>query len=253
MLARSTPVATGLRGLGLRVLAAQGDELILRILPRDRRHIGALGRAQLHVIGAQIGVDDEVGHQVGAGRLHQDVDLLRRARAALRVADDPADRVASGDRAGADELLAGLKRDVGDLTDGGVDLIERAAGVGIDLHGVDEAVADRLHARGGVGLIDAGRRIGRLRGSAGWLRRASSDRAAAADAAARPPARAPADRPSARRARRRHRRSRAASASWRSRRAPLLQSRRTANVEVREAGFPALRKDGFIAQAPVTS
>ena len=84
MLARSTPVAMGLAGLRLRVLAAQRDELILRILPGDRRHIGALGRAQLHVIGAQIGVDDQIGHQFGAGRLDQDVDLAGRARAAQR-------------------------------------------------------------------------------------------------------------------------------------------------------------------------
>ena len=63
-------------------------------------------------------------------------------------------------------LLAGLQGDIGDLTNGGIHLIERAAGVRIDLHGVDEAVAHRLNARGGVGFIDAGRRIGRLWGSA---------------------------------------------------------------------------------------
>ena len=129
------------------------------------------------MVGAQIGVDDEIRHQVGAGRLHQDVDLQSRARTALRVADDPADRVAGGDRPGADELLAGLQGDIGDLPDGRIDLIERAAGVRVDLHGVYEAVAHRLHARGGVGLVDAGRRIvigdlGRsLRGGAAGERR----------------------------------------------------------------------------------
>ena len=55
--------------------------------------------------------------------------------------------------------------------DGGIDLIERPAGVGIDLHGVDEAVADRLNAGGGVRLIDAGGRIGRLGRTAGLLHR----------------------------------------------------------------------------------
>ena len=43
-----------------------------------------------------------------------------------------------------------------------IDLIERAAGEGIDLHGVDEAVAHGLHARGGIGQVDAGGRIGGL-------------------------------------------------------------------------------------------
>ena len=89
------------------------------------------------------------------------------------VADNPAHGVAGGDRAGADELLARLERDVGDLADRGVDLIERAACVGIDLHGVDEAVADRLHARGGVGLVDAHRGVGRLRCAGGMVRPAA--------------------------------------------------------------------------------
>ena len=92
--------------------------------------------------------------------------MQSRARTALRVADDPADRVASGHRPGTDELLAGLQGDIGDLTNGGIDLIERSASVRIDLHRIDEAVADWLHARSRIGLIDAGRRIGRLWGSA---------------------------------------------------------------------------------------
>jgi hypothetical protein len=53
--------------------------------------------------------------KIRPGRLDQDVDLLGRARAALGVADDPAHGVAGGDRAGADELLAFLQGDVGDL------------------------------------------------------------------------------------------------------------------------------------------
>jgi hypothetical protein len=38
------------------------------------------------------------------------------AGAAFGVADDPAHGVAGGDGAGADELLAGLEGDVGDLS-----------------------------------------------------------------------------------------------------------------------------------------
>jgi hypothetical protein len=90
------------------------------------------------------------------------MDLLG-AGAALGVADDPAHRVAGGDGTGADELLARLQRDVGDLPRRGIDLIERAFDEGIDLHRIDEAVAHRLHPRGGIGLVDARRSDRRLR------------------------------------------------------------------------------------------
>ena len=85
------------------------------------------------------------------------------ARPALGIADDPAHGVAGGDRAGADELLAGLERDVGDLAGRGIDLIERAVREGIDLDGVDVAGARRLHARRAVRLLDAHARIGGFR------------------------------------------------------------------------------------------
>ena len=94
-----------------------------------------------------------------------------RAGAALGVADDPAHRVAGGHRPRADELFAGLERNVGDLPDGGIDLIERALRPRIDLHGVDEAVANRLHPRGGIGLVDPRGRIGRLGRPATFLYR----------------------------------------------------------------------------------
>ena len=67
--------------------------------------------------------------------------------AALGVADDPAHGVAGGDGAGADELLAGFERDVGDLARRGIDLIERAVGEGIDLDGVDVAGAASAASR----------------------------------------------------------------------------------------------------------
>ena len=100
----------------------------------------------------------------------EDVDLLGRARAALGVADDPAHGVAGGDRPRADELLAFLQGDVGDLAGRCIGLIERARRIGIDLDGVDEPVADRLDASGRIGLVDArrwdrrhpGRRLARI-------------------------------------------------------------------------------------------
>ena len=55
-------------------------------------------------------------------------------RSTQRIADDPADSIAGGDRAGANKLLAALERDVGDLTDRRIDLIERALRERINLH-----------------------------------------------------------------------------------------------------------------------
>jgi len=153
----------GTRRLSLRVLPPKRDELILLRLPGDERHVGALRRTQLHVISAQVRVDDEVRHQLRPSRLDQNMHLRRRARTALRVADDPAHRVACRDRFRADELLAGLKRNVGDLTHGRIDLVERALRVGIDLDRIDEAVAHGLDPRRRVGLVDASGGIGGLR------------------------------------------------------------------------------------------
>ena len=81
------------------------------------------------------------------------------AGSALGVADDPAHRVACCDGPGADELLAGLERDVGDLARRGIDLIERAVGEGIDLDGVEVAGPRRLNARRAIRLIDSRMRI----------------------------------------------------------------------------------------------
>jgi hypothetical protein len=78
---------------------------------------------QLEMVGAAVGVDDEVGREVGLRRLQQDVDAGRGPDRARGLADDPAHRVAGRDRAGARELLAGFKRDVGDLPGGGIDLV----------------------------------------------------------------------------------------------------------------------------------
>src|SRR5438132_1173829 len=70
------------------------------------------------------------------------------ALAAAGVTDHPAHRVTGRDR---NELLTCLQRNVGDLVDGGVELIERTLGVGIDLDGIDVAVLDGLDSGRGVG------------------------------------------------------------------------------------------------------
>ena len=61
---------------------------------------------------------------------------LRLARAARRVADHPAHRIARRDRA---KRFAGLQGDVGDPARRGIDMIDRPVGEGIDLDGIDEA------------------------------------------------------------------------------------------------------------------
>jgi hypothetical protein len=86
------------RRIGGFVLAAQRDQLVLWILPGHRGHIGLLGRAQLHQIGAPIGVDHEIGREIRPRRLGQDMNALGRPGAALGVADHPAHGVAGGDR-----------------------------------------------------------------------------------------------------------------------------------------------------------
>ena len=86
-------------------------------------------------------------------------------RPAFGIADDPAHGIAGGDRAGADELFAFLQGDVGHLPRRGIDLIERPWRKRIDLNGIDVAIAGRLHAGSGVGLLDA---LARIAGF--WLR-----------------------------------------------------------------------------------
>ena len=100
------------------------------------------------MVGAAIRGDDEVGVEVGGDRLDEDVDDSVLALAAGGVADDPAHGIAGRD---GDELFAGLQADVGDLIDGGIELIERAARVGIDLDGIDVAILAGLDAGGRAG------------------------------------------------------------------------------------------------------
>lgn len=131
------------------------------------------------MVGPPIGVDDQIGGQPGPGRLDQNVDALGGPCAAYGVADNPADRIACGDRAGTDELFSVLKRDVGNLTRGCVKLVECTLAPGILLDGIEEPVAHRLHSRGRVRPADAklwiaglgrGRRFDRLQLPGKWQR-----------------------------------------------------------------------------------
>jgi hypothetical protein len=101
------------------------------------------------MVGAPVRGDDEVGLEVGADGLDQDVDLRLLALAARGVADHPAHGVAGRHR---DQLLAGLEGNVGDLAGGGVELVEGAPGVGIDLDGIDVTVLHRLDLGERMGL-----------------------------------------------------------------------------------------------------
>src|SRR5204862_452770 len=95
-----------------------------------------------------------------------------RARAAGRIADDPAHGIARRNRPGPDELLAFLKRDVRHLAGRGIDLIERTVRPRILLDRIEEAVAHRLHAGSRVSRADTVARIGgfrRTRAFADWL------------------------------------------------------------------------------------
>ena len=133
--------------IGLGTLLLERQQLGGRVRPRYRRHVGRGGGAHLQVIGAPVGGDDQVGLQVGADRLHQDVDDGVLALAAGGVADHPSHGVAGGD---GNEFLSRFERDVGDLIDGSIELVERPFGVGVDLDGIDVAVFHRLETRSGV-------------------------------------------------------------------------------------------------------
>jgi hypothetical protein len=106
------------------------------------------------MIGAAVGVDDEIGDDVRPGRFDKDVNLLGVGRPALGVADDPPHRVAGCNGTGADQLLALLEGDVGHLSGRGIDLVEGSLGERKHLHGIDVAAPARLNPGGGVCEID---------------------------------------------------------------------------------------------------
>jgi len=66
----------GSRSIRARILPAQRDQLILRILPGDRCHLGLFRGTQFQQIGAPVGVDHEIGDELGPGWLDEDVDAL---------------------------------------------------------------------------------------------------------------------------------------------------------------------------------
>ena len=56
------------------VLAPKRDQVVFGVLPGYGGHIGLRRRAQFEVIGAPVGVDDEIGHEIGPGRFHEHMD-----------------------------------------------------------------------------------------------------------------------------------------------------------------------------------
>src|SRR3546814_5341503 len=86
------------------------------------------------------------------------------------MAEDPAHGAARRDWSRDDQLLARLKRDVGDLAGRSIDLIECAFGPDEPLHGVDEAVAARLDSRGLIRRSHPGHGSRGLAGRAGAAR-----------------------------------------------------------------------------------
>src|SRR5262249_42593303 len=150
-------------GLGDRIVPAQRNQLVLWILPGHRGHVGLLGGTQLEMIGTPVRVDDEISNEIGTGRFDLDVDAFRLPGPTFGVADDPARRVAGGHRSRSNKLLAFLQGDIRNLSRGGIDLVQSAGRIRINLHGVDVAVAGRLYAGRLIGLGHAVGRVLRFR------------------------------------------------------------------------------------------
>src|SRR3546814_11242677 len=100
------------------------------------------------MIGAPVGIDDQIRGNVRPGGLREDMYARRRTSPAHRVADDPAHGVTGRDRHGAYKLLAFLKRDVGHLTGSGIDMIARSIGPSLWLERVHIDVSSRHQAGG---------------------------------------------------------------------------------------------------------
>ena len=111
------------------------------------------------MVGPAIRVEDQVGFDIGPGRLDEDMDAGRAARAADGIADDPAGRVAGGDRTVADQPLAVVECDLGDPSGARIDPVERARAVVIDLNRIEVSLPQGFDPRGGIGRGDpCGRR-----------------------------------------------------------------------------------------------
>src|SRR3546814_20733770 len=100
------------------------------------------------MLGAPVGIEDQIRGNVRPGGLREDMYARRRPSPAHRVADDPAHGVNGRDRPGAYKLFAFLKRDVGHLTGRGLDLLEPAIG---------PRILQTVERRGGEGWVSTGR------------------------------------------------------------------------------------------------
>ncbi len=126
---------------------------------------------QFEMIGAPVGIDDEIGRYVGPGRFDEDMNALVYTTATHRIANDPAHGVPGRYRPRSHQLLAFLQHDVGDLPWRGINLIKRAIGIGVLLDRVQIAAAIRLHPCSGIGATDALARVTRRSNSrpgTGW-------------------------------------------------------------------------------------
>src|SRR3546814_299587 len=111
---------------------------------RSRRRL-----AQLDVICPTARVDDQIRDDVGPGWFHEDMNASRRALAAQRVTNNPPYRIARGDGTRADQLLAFLQGDIGNLARRCIDLEQCALGPGITPVDADRTVALERHEHAG--------------------------------------------------------------------------------------------------------
>ena len=156
---RATNTSAGWRPSSRQIIGAVIGILALIFIAQNSKS-GTIHFLLFEMIGAPIGIDDEVGANVGPRRLDEDVNAARCSGTAHRVADDPADRIARCDRPRSDEFLAFLQHDVGNLPRCGVNLEQGSIGIGILLDGIEIAGALRFHARCGVGPTNTGARVG---------------------------------------------------------------------------------------------
>ena len=85
-------------------------------------------------------------------RMPDDIGLTRTwARAVLPEPDNPTDGITCRDR---DEFLARLQRDIADLPGAGIEPVERALRIGIDLDRVDITIDRGLDQGAGATLLD---------------------------------------------------------------------------------------------------
>src|SRR4029077_4392810 len=137
--------------LGLGILSPQRHELVLRITPGDRGHIGLPGRMRFDMIGPPVRRDGDVVHrQVRGVWLDQHVSLTGGPRPALGIPNLPLGRVPGGDRL---QLLASVEGYISNVHRSDVELVQRPVAVRVDLDRIDIAGACRFDASGGVGEL----------------------------------------------------------------------------------------------------